>query len=248
MKAKKVYLVTFFIISEVFVIAVLIALFMGVFDKHYNKIGNSENVMIVEMVRDGVVQNDTNLTAPLVDAFAECKHVDSIAALQTKCDEAAKIYGSNLRSADGYVCDVLPYGLSALKLEMDSGDGNFEYNGRSGVIVPASLVKQLWRKQNHEEKYICWNDHASPMVQIVGIYKDLPKGYLLPNAVYHTACDRYAEDHKSWKFRTFIRIQPSKISLVEKELNTALRTLMSASEDAKAEYEGMKVKLVEVGE
>lgn len=228
-----------YILSAIALVAIAFFVYLFFFAENKGNIGEPEKVMIIEMQKDGKTLYESYLSAPLVNAFAECEHIDSISAIEEPQDKTSKIYAENRHTADGYVCDALPFGLSALKLEMVYGSDCFDYNGRAGVIVPVSLAKELWDRENIIDKHICWDDPSRPMVRIVGVYKDYKDR---PNVIYHTSSNKYNKDYTTCKFFTYIRAK-SNANTIEKELNKALDKLLSEDEEAKKEYEGMNVVL-----
>ncbi|GEM_PF-6892596 len=209
-------------------------------------IAHSERVFRVEQTGPMLTGDPSLLTPQLAELFVQMPHVEAVTAFQESAIGVGNkgfttIYGERMAML-GHVSDALPMGLSAWGLHMVCGSDRYAKGGTSGVIIPASVARQLYGTEQAVGRELRWYNPNTDPVPVVGVYRDLPEVAEMPNAVYHTA--NYARGSSgSWWFKTYIRLDhPDHLGDVERAFRQRLDSLCRQDPMLANTYDGLQLK------
>lgn len=209
-------------------------------------IAHRERVFQVEQTGPMMTGDPSLLTMQLAELFHQMPHVEaatafSQAALGVGNNGFTTIYGERVAML-GTVSDALPMGLSAWGLDMVCGSDSFAKGGMSGVIIPASVARQLYGTEQAVGRELRWYNPNTDPVPVVGVYRDLPADCGIPNSVYHTTSNiRFFSD--SWWFKTYIRLdRADHLGSVERLFQQRLDSLCHENPLLANTYDGLQLK------
>lgn len=167
----------------------------------------------------------TRCSADTYDTFVHEANIEGITAMGSTTH--AKVYGKEgVCLAD--VRHIMPSGLSALKVEMIAGTGQFLATDTSGLLIPASMAKLLYESTDIVGKELRWRKMGAlataNVENVVGVYVDFPVNCELNNVIYKVK--NYTEEERHLTLDFYLRIKElSKLNATDSISYSQFRTV-----------------------